>query len=198
MLFRICDRSHREAFAGVVQIDVALVGDNVDATPMRKANDLRQVLRAGDRARGIARRIQDDGLGSGCNGALDHRRREREAVRFVSFDVHRHTAGITNDVPKRNPVRHRHDDLVAMVHQHLHGVEQRLLAARRRDCLLSCVSRAEVLRVARGNSLAQFYDTSYRRVLGEVAMYSINRRLLDVLRRREMRLARAKINQVGA
>ena len=84
-----------------------------------------------------------------------------------------------------------------MIHQHLHGVEQSLFAAGGRNRLLARVRRAEVLRVPRRNRVAQFHYAAYGGVPGEVAVNCVNRRLLDVLRRGEMGLASAKVNQVG-
>src|SRR4051812_25332024 len=85
----------------------------------------------------------------------------------------------------------------SMIHQHLHGVEEGLFAARGRNRLLACVRRPEVLRVPRRNRVAQFHNAAHGGVPGEVAMNSVNCCLLDVLRRGEMGLASAKVNQVG-
>ncbi len=57
-------------------------------------------------------------------------------------------ARVLNDVLERDPVGHRQNDLVAVVHQHLDGVEQSQLAASGEDCLFGRVVRAEIAGVA--------------------------------------------------
>ncbi len=85
-----------------------------------------------------------------------------------------------------------------MVHQHLQRIEQRQLAARGEDALLNRVVRAEIRRVALHHRLAHRRHPGHRGVAREVLLDGLDRRVLDVLRRREMRLARTEVRKVNA
>ncbi len=58
------ERATRNRFAGVVEIDIALVEKQEDAAVVREVNDALEVFRGNDRAGGIRRRVEDDGLGA--------------------------------------------------------------------------------------------------------------------------------------
>ena len=96
------------------------------------------------RAGRIVGRIQNDDFGARRDGALHHVRSQREIVPLVGGDVDRLAAGIANDVLKRDPVGHRQNDFVAVVDQHLNGIEQRVLAAGRGDAIFALVVGAEI------------------------------------------------------
>ena len=83
-----------------------------------------------------------------------------------------------------------------MLHQHLDGVEQRQLLARRKYRLIHRVVAAKVARMAIHNRLAQLRNPRHHGIAREIGLDGCNRRVLDVLRSRKMRLPRPKIHQV--
>ena len=124
---------------------------------------------------------------------------EREIARLVGLDQHRLAARVAHDVLERHPVGHRQDDLVAMIDQHLDGVEQRVLAAGGGDGLVALVVGAEIHVVAvddRRRAARPMPGTDV--YLVKFCWMASDGGVLDVLRRGEMRLARAKIHHVDA
>ncbi len=168
------------------------------AALMRQADDGGHVLGAHHRARGVRGRVQDDDLGARGEGALDHSRGEREAGVLVGFHEYRRAARVAHDVLEGDPGRGRDDDLVAMVHQHLDGVEQGVFAAGGGDGLLAFVLGAEIAGVASHDGVAQLPGAAHRRVPGEVGLQGGDGGVLDVLGSIEMGLAGAEVDQVGA
>ena len=132
---------------------------------------------------GLLGRIQDDDLGVRRDRALHHVGGQREVVPLVGGDVDRLAAGIAHDVLERHPVGHRNDDFVAVIDQHLDGVEQRMLAADRGNAVLALVVGAEVGGVPLDDGIAQFGRAADRGVLGEVGADGRDARFFDVLRR---------------
>ena len=59
----------------------------------------------------------------GVMALLHHIRRQREIMLLVGGDVYRLSAGITNNVFERNPVRNRQNHFISMIHQHLNRIE---------------------------------------------------------------------------
>ena len=112
---------HRPAL--VIQVDVALIQQQVNAPLVGQVDNPFQVLRAHDGARRIRRRVQDDGLGPRRNGLLDGVGGDAEVLRFTGFEEDDLAAGVLDDVFEADPVRHGQNYLVAMIHQDLHGVE---------------------------------------------------------------------------
>ena len=194
----LAQRSHGKLFSGVVQIDVALIGEHPDAALRRQSNHRLQILRRHDCARRVRRRIQNDHFRARSHQALDHLRRHPEALAFVGLQEHAISARIANDVFERHPVRHRQNDFIAMVDQHLDGIEQRVLAPNRRHGFLAAVARLEIRRMAEHDGVAQFGCSAHRRVLREIILDGGDGGILDVLRRGKMRFARAEIHDINA
>src|SRR5262245_56082952 len=71
-----------------------------------------------------------------------------------------------------------------------------MLTAHRYQYLLRLVSRMEVMGMPVNDGLLQFGDAFGGRVFGEVRLDGLNCSLFDVLRRREIRLAWPKIDNV--
>ena len=103
-----------------------------------------------------------------------------------------------DDVLERHPVRHRQDDFVAVIDQHLDRIEQCVLAADRGEDFLAPVIGTEIGRVALHDCVAQLRRSSDRRVFREVPLDRGNGRVLDVLGGSEMRLAGAEVDHVDA
>ena len=85
-----------------------------------------------------------------------------------------------------------------MIDQHLDGVKQRELTAGGQHRLIRRIGGAEVAGVAIDNCFAHFGNAGHRGVAREVALNSGDCRVFDVLRGSEMRLAGAKIHQLGS
>ena len=198
VLFGLMHAARRQSLASMVQVDITLVGDDIDAAIMRQPQHRGHVLGLHHRAGRIVGRIQQNDFGARRDRALHHVGGQREIVPFVGGDVDRLAAGIAHDVFEGNPVGHRHNDFVAVIDQHLDGIEQGMLAADGGDAILALVVGAEVGSVALDDGVAQFGRAAYRRVLGEVVADGGDGRFLDVLGRGEMRLSRAQIDQVRA
>ena len=85
-----------------------------------------------------------------------------------------------------------------MVHQHLNGIEQGMLAANRRHGFFAAIVGLEISCVASHDSIAQLGGAAYSRVLREIILDCADRDIFDVLRRRKMWLARAQIHYIDA
>ena len=86
----------------------------------------------------------------GRDGALHHLGGQAEVLAFVGLDEDRLAAGVLHHVFERDPVRHRDDDLIAVIDQHLDGVKQRVLAADRGNRFFALVGAAEIRGMALG------------------------------------------------
>src|SRR4029078_255454 len=104
------------------------------------------------------------------------------ALRFIAIDEDGLAAGVLDDVFERNPGGYRNYDFVAVVDEHLDGVEQRMLAADRGDAFLALVMRTEIFLVAVDDGIAQFGDAGHRGVAREVILDGRDSCLLDVCR----------------
>ena len=188
----------RDRLAGIVQVDVALVQQQINPALVRQVHNPLQILGRHHRARRVRRRVQNDGLGPRRNRLLNRVGRDAEALRLAGLEKHHLAARVLDDVLEAHPVGNRQNHLVAVVHQDLDGIEQRQLAAGGKDGLIDRVVRAEVAGVALHNRLAHVGNARHHRIAGEVGVNGGNRRVLDVARGRKVRLAGPKIHQVGA
>ena len=121
-----------------------------------------------------------------------------ESLRLIRFQQNAIPARIAHDVFERNPVRHRQNHFVAVIHQHLNGIEQRMLAAGRGNHFLAPVVRIEIHGMAVHNRIAQFGGSGHGGIFREVPLNRGDGGVFDVLRRREVRLARAEIDHVDS
>ena len=85
-----------------------------------------------------------------------------------------------------------------MVDQHLHEVEDDVLAADRHHALGRRVGRAEVLGVALADRFLQLHCAAGSGVLGEIVLDGPDGRLFDVVGGGEVRLPGAEVDQVHA
>ena len=106
-LFVFAQRSHGKVLAGVVQVNVALVGQNPDAALLRQADEFGHILRAHHRARWIRWRVENDGLGPRSDQVRNHVGGNPKASSFVGLQQHALAARVTNNVFERNPVGNR-------------------------------------------------------------------------------------------
>ena len=117
---------------------------------------------------------------------------------LIGIDEDALAAGVVDDVLIRDPVRDRDDDFVAGIDQHLHQVEDDVLAAHGDDAFGGRVAGAEILRVALADRLLQLLRAAGRRVLGEVLVDRADGGLLDVVGRGKVGFAGAEIDNVDA
>ncbi len=182
----------------VVQVHIALVQQQVDPPVVRQVHNPLQVLGRHYTARRVRRRVQNNRLGPRRNRLLNRVRRNPEALRLARLQVHHLAPGVLDDVLEAHPVGNRQNHLVAVVHQHLDGVEKRQLAAGRKNRLGDVVVRPKVAGMALHNRFAHVRNPRHHGVTGKIRVNRRNRRILDVPRRREMRFPGAEIHQVGA
>ena len=87
---------------------------------------------------------------------------------------------------------------LAVVDQHLDGIEERQLTSGRGDAFLAIVIRSEIGGVALHDGITQLGDAAHRRVAGEVGVDGGNGSGFYMFGGGEMRLTGAVIHQVGA
>ncbi len=165
---------------------------------MRQPNDRVEILGAQHRARRIRWRVEDNRLGLVRDCGFDALHGNAKVLRLVGLEEHWRATRKLDNVLVRNPERHRHDDLIAVLDQHLDGVEDCQLAAGREHALIGRVVGTEVCRVALQDRLAHFRRTGHGRVARNVLLNGLDRRILNMLRRGEVGLARAKVRQINA
>ena len=186
-------RRRRELEVAVDEMLVHIVGQHPH---MRVAHQhvgelFQLALRVG-RAGRVRRRVKDEPLGARRDRALQIRRLQFEPV----VDRGRH-----ND--RRSPVDRHHlriaypigrgdDDLVALVHGDEEGVVEDLLSPGRDDRVRGLVVETVLTAKLGRDRLAQRRNAEHGRVLGLAALDRLDRRLLDVVGRVEIRLADRK------
>ena len=129
MVFGPGEGAAGDGFAGVVEIDVALVEKEVNVALVGQMDDAPEVLRGNDGAGRIGRRVEDDGFGARGDGLLDGIGGDAEAFRLTGFQEDDLAASVLDDVFEADPVGDGEDDFVAVVDEDLDGVEQGQLAA---------------------------------------------------------------------
>ena len=197
MLLRLRDGRAGERRFVEDQVRIALIEQQVDAAAVRQPHDALQIGARDDRARRIRRRVEDDGLRPRRDGTLDRFGGDAEVFALGGLNVNGFAARVLDDVLVGDPVGHGQDDLVAMVDQHLDGIEEGELAAGGEDRFLRGVVGAEVAGVALDDGLANLGDAGDDGVAREVGFNGGDGRVLDVARRGEMRLAGAEIDQLA-
>ena len=165
VLLRIRKRSSAHQRTRVLQIHIAFVEQHPDPALVRQMHDPLQILRRHHRTRRIRRRIQNDRLRLRRDRPLDRICRDAETLRFRRLHEYARPACVLHDVLVRHPVRHRHNHLIAVIHQHLDGIEDRQLSARREDRLVRRVARPKIRAVALHNRLAHLRNPGNHGVL---------------------------------
>ena len=111
---------------------------------------------------------------------------------------HAFSAGVIHHVFVCHPERNRDYDLITGVNDGLSEIENHVLAAHRYDAFRRLVIGSEIGFVPLADSFLQLHRSAGGCVLGEVLVERANRRLLDVVRRREVGLARAEVDYIDA
>ena len=198
MFFGPRKRPARHALARVVQVHVALVQQQVDAAVVRQVHNPFQVLGSHHTPRRVRRRVQNDRLGPRRNRLLNRVCRNPPALCFAGLKKHHLAARVLDDVLEAHPVGNRQNHFVAVIHQHLDGVEQGQLAASGKNRFVDCVVRSKVGRMPLHDRLAHVGNARHHGIASKVCVDGRDRRVLDVPRGREVGLAGSKIHQVGA
>ncbi len=159
--------------------------------------DALELIRLHDATGGITRRIQNQQPRFPRDGFLDRRSPDAESVSRPRLHEHWCSARVLHDVGEADPVGRGDDDLVPLLHKDAHDVEDGMLAADAYDALFRFVGRAKLALVPRADGLAQRHDAARRRIFRFVLLDCLDRRLLDVVRRRKVRLAGAEVGDVN-
>ena len=182
--------------SGVVQVNVAFIGNHIDAALVGHHQNGSELFRIKHRTTGIVGAVDDDGAGARADVLLDHLGGELKAVFLAGFHVDAASASVFNDVFERNPVGNGQNHFIAMIHQHLDSVKQGEFSSSGDDGFFGPVVGAEIRRMALYDGGAQFRDAGNRRVLGEILLNGSDGCVLDVLRRGEVRLSGAELHHV--
>ena len=152
---------------------------------------LQFVARVG-RAGRVRGRVEHDPLGARGDRTLQVLGLQLERL----FDRRRHDDRLAavdqHHLRIADPIGRRDDDLVALVHRDEEGVVEDLLAAGADDRVRGLVIEAVLALELGRDRLAQRRNAEHGRILGLAALDRLDRRLLDVVRRIEIRLAHRK------
>ncbi len=188
----------RELEVVVDELAVDLVGDDVDvlaADDLGQGQELVPAVGCAGRVRGV---VEEEGLGRRRDRGLERLWRQEEAVLFARRDDDGLALGQVHALGVGDPEGRRDDDLLALVDQGLDEVEEGRFRAGGDDDLLGAVLEAVVLLEPLGDGLAEGGDAVVLRVFREIVPDGLDPGVLDVLRRREIRLADAQVDDVEA
>ncbi len=148
-------------------------------------------------ARRVRGRVQHHPLGARRDRALQVLRPQLEGVFQRGRHEDRLAAVDQHHVGIADPIGRGDDHLVALVQRRQEGVVENLLAARADDGVGRLVVEPVLALELGGDRLAQRRDAEHRGVLGLAAPNRLDRRLLDVVGRVEVRLADRQRNHVA-
>ena len=185
-------------FARVVEIDVALVEEQIDATLVGEVDDALEVFAGDDGAGGVRGRIENDRLGARGDGGFDGVGGDAEVFGLTGFEEDNLAAGVLNDVFEADPVGDRQDHFVAVIDEDLERVEERVLSAGREDGFVDAVVRTEVAGVPLDDGFAHVGDAGNDGVAREVGLDGDDGSVLNMARRGKVRFARTEVDEVDA
>ena len=148
-------------------------------------------LRVG-RARRVRGRVENEPLGARIDCALEVRRLQLEPVLDRGRHNDRRASVDRHHLRIAHPIGRGDDDLVALVHTDQEGVVEDLFSPGGDDRVGGLVVEAVLTAELGRDRLAQGRDAEHGRVLGLAALDRLDRRLLDVVGRVEIRLADRK------
>ena len=188
----------RELEAVEDEAGVDLVGDDVDVLALHDLGQGQELVLTVSAAGRIGRVVEDEGLGRRGDRGLERLGGQEEAVLLAGRDYDGLALGQRDALGVGHPVGRGDDDLLALVDEGLDEVEEGALGPGGDDDLLGRVFDPEVLLEALGDGLAQGEDAVAIGVSCEVVADGLDPGLLDVLGRREIRLADAEVDDVDA
>ena len=199
MALQIGIRRYGKRLSAIVEkMRIAFVGQQINIAVAAKPCNPAELRIVDHGATGIIGRIHDDEPRLRRQRSLENLRCQSETIGL--FGGHEDRIGIDEprDVRKRDPIRRRDDDVVPFIDHGGKDIENRMLAADVHDAFRNVVLRSELSRVLVNDGFLQLLDSADRRVLREVLLDGQNARTLDVLRRREIRLAGTKVDNIDA
>ena len=119
MVFAVSKGAAADDLAGEVEVDVALVEQDVDLVLVGESDDGFEVRRGDDRSGGIRWCVEDDRFGARRDRGFDHLRSDAEVFVLAALDGDNDAAGVLDDVLEGDPVGDGQDDFVAVVDEHL-------------------------------------------------------------------------------
>ena len=172
------------------EVLVHVVGQHPDVGVTTQNLGQGQQLRLGVGGAGrVGGAVQDQPLGLGRDGGLQHLGAQLEAVLLLADHGHGLAPGEQDHVGIGDPVGSRHDDLVAGVQGRDQGVEDDRLAARGDVDLRHVVGQAVLAGELGHDGLLQFGHAVGVGIFGLAAVNGVDGGLFDILRRVEVRLA---------
>ena len=146
----------------------------------------------------IRRRAQDDPLGFGRDRLLQCRRLQLEPLLGRADHGHGFAAGERHHFRIAHPVGCGNDDLIAGVNGGHQGIVEYLFAAGADDDLVRLVGQIVLAQKLGRDGLLQFGNAADIGVFGFAGLDCLDGGQLDVRRRVEIRLARAKTDDVAS
>ena len=151
------------------------------------------------RAGRVRRRVEQHPFGLRRDRGFELRRRHLEAGRHRGLDRHRLAAGEQHHVGIAHPIRRRDHHLVARVERAHEGVVQHLLAAGADRDLLGAIVEAVLALELLDHGVLQLGDAVDVGVFRRPSAFDrLDRRLLDVVGRVEIRFAGAQPDDIAA
>ena len=183
--------------AVIGQLVVNIVGEHPDIGVLQQhvANGA-QLLGRISGAGGVAGGVEEEPFGFGRDGGLQILGAQLEPVILAAGHEYGRALGQRHDIRVAHPARGGDNHLVARLHGGQHGVENNLLAAGGNDNFFRLVIDAGVAQEFGGNGLAQRRGAGNIGVFGIAGLNRLDGRLLDVLRRVEIRLSGGQANNV--
>ena len=180
------------------QIAIDFIRNNVDVLAAANLRNGFQFLTGINHAGRVAGRIKHKHLGFVRDRRFQLCRRDLEVLFFFRRHDHRHRARLLHHFRVADPVRRRDDHLIARIAQCHQCDINRVLRARSHNDLLRLIVQTEIGFQPVACRFAQLHQTGCRRIAGLVVLDCLNTGLLDVLRGRKIRLARAKADHILA
>ena len=193
ILHPLADLRHGEVLYAVVdELGIDLVGEHPNARLFAHRGQGADLRLGVHRARGVGGRVEDEHLRLGGDRLFEVFGGDLEVVLLVPLDEHARAAAHLDHFGVGQPVRGRDDDLVPLLDEREHRVEDGVLRARRDDDLRRVVVEPLLLFELFGDLLAQRGKARGRGVFGAAVVQRLFRRVDDVLRGIEVGFARAE------
>ena len=193
LLHLFADLRDGEVLHAVVdELGVNFVGEHPDARLFADLADGADLRLGIHRARGVGRGVEDEHLRFGGDRLLEVVGRDFKVVFLVPLDEHAHAAADFDHLGVGEPVRRGDDDLVPLLDEREHRIEDGVLCARGYDDLRHIVVQPLLLLEFFGDLLAQGGKAGRGRILGAAVIERLFRRVDDMLRGIEVRLAGAE------
>ena len=149
------------------------------------------------RAGRVGRRVEQEPLRLRRDGSFQIGGRQLEVVLLRRLHEHGRAAAKRHHFRVGHPVGCGNDDFIPCVHRRHESIEKNLLSTGADDRLLRLVVKTVLALELFRDRLAQLGNAGHRRILCLAAIDGIDRRLLHVVRRVEIRLAGPQTDHVA-